>query len=122
MFAASRAIKSMTPKQTILIEGKDGTTTNPQDCADILTEHFKNNFQDPNAKPIKDIKPMPMKTPFNAAEVEQAALSMKNDRKCGCDLIKPELVKYGTTAIFQGIATILNKTAEQGKPPKELKK
>ena len=70
---------------------------------------------------IDPIPPSKMEKPFTHTEIEKAAKSMKNGKSVGEDKLNAEYVKYGPTAILQGIANILNNIAETWKHPKENK-
>ena len=70
---------------------------------------------------IDPIPPSKMEKPFTHSEIEKAAKSMKNGKSVGEDKLNAEYVKYGPTAIHQGIADILNYITETWKHPKEIK-
>ena len=100
MYHASQFLKSMKPKQQLILQGKEGLTSNENDCADILTHHFSKVFFNDIATPMPVIPPAEMKTPFNPDEIKKAVNSMKNNKSCGCDQIKAELIKYGDEDII----------------------
>ena len=59
---------------------------------------------------------------IHADEVKAAVKSMKNNKSCGIDKVKAELIKYGNHKIIEEIARLLNIVAKTGKYPKEIKK
>eukprot|EP00794_Sanderia_malayensis_P018461 gene18461-20312_t len=122
MYRASQFIKSIKPKKQLILQGKEGLTSNESDCANILTEHFSKIFFSEDVTPMPIIPPTEMRTAFEAAEVRKAINSMKNNKSCGCDQVKAELIKYGDNDIIRGIATLLNKIAVTGEYPSEIKK
>lgn len=61
-----------------------------------------------------------MKNPFTAIEIRNAVSSLKNNKAPGCDNIKAEHLKYAPST-HQHIANILNKIAETGEYPNEIK-
>ena len=77
MYRASQFIRSMKPKQQLLLQGEEGLTSNDNDCAKILSDHFSKVFFDENATPMPTIVPTEMKTPFTSDEVRKAVSSMK---------------------------------------------
>ena len=122
MYEAANFLRRLKPKEKLIIQSKEGKTSNPKDCAEILTEHFQGVFYNKNYKPIPEIQPTEMKTPFTEEEIQRVIMSMKNNKSGGCDLMTPELIKYGDKEISKGIASVLNNTAKTGKYPQELKK
>ena len=122
MYRASQFIRSMKPKQQLILQGKEGLTSNENDCAQILTDHFSNVFFSKDAAPMPVIPPAEMREPFHHDEVKKAVNSMKNNKSCGCDQIKAELIKYGDQEIITGIACLLNKISSTGQYPTEIKK
>ena len=122
MYEAANFLRRLKPKEKLIIQSKEGKTSNPKDCAEILTEHFQCVFYNKNCKPIPEIQPTEMRKPFTKEEIQHAGMSMKNNKSGGCDIMTPELIKYGDKEISKGIASILNNTAKTGKYPQELKK
>ena len=52
--------------------------------------------------------------------IEKAVKSLKNYKSAGCDKIKAEHLKYAPF-LYKHIADILNRVAETGKYPEEIK-
>ena len=107
----------MKPKQQLILQGKEGLTSNEHDCAKILTEYFSKVFFKEDATPMPHIEPSKMGMPFETQEVRKAINSMKNNKSCGCDQIKTELIKYGDNDIIFGITILLNRMAATGEYP-----
>ena len=61
-----------------------------------------------------------MEEPFTKEEVLKAAKSLKQNKSCGMDNIKAEMIKHAPSSVHQLIADIYNKTAETGEFPEEL--
>ena len=92
MFRAKQFLQSLKPKQQLILQGNDGLTTNEEDCIEILTKHFTKVFNKKNTTEIPYIEAQPMKKPFKTEEVKEAVKSMKNNKSCGIDNIKAELM------------------------------
>ena len=63
-----------------------------------------------------------MKIKFTSEEIKKAATSLKNNKSPGKDQLKAEMLKYGPTELYQGIAEIFNDMAETGIFPQQIKK
>ncbi len=61
-----------------------------------------------------------MKIPFTEDEIEKAIKILKNEKSAGIDNITAEL-KYCSSLITKGIATLLNSISKTGNYPKEIK-
>ena len=61
-----------------------------------------------------------MKTPFTGDEVEKASKKMSNNKSCGMDNIKAELIKESPGSLHQLIADIYNDTAKTGHFPEQI--
>lgn len=122
-YQALRELKRNKPKETLCVEDDNGSivgTTKEQVVA--ISTHFKRMLAPENATSNpKEYPPTPMTTPFTCDEIKKSAQSMKNGKSCGIDNIHAEHIKYASQNIHEGIATILNKTAETGDYPNELK-
>ena len=99
MYEAANFFRRLKPKEKLIIQSKEGKTSNPKDCAEIITEHFQGVFYNKNCKPIPEIQPTEMRTPFTEEEIQRVIMSMKNKKSGGCDLMTPELIKYGDKEI-----------------------
>ncbi len=62
-----------------------------------------------------------MKIPFTEDKIEKAIKSLKNEKIAGSDNITVEQLKYGSSLINKGIATLLNSISKTGNYPKEIK-
>ena len=113
MHETANFLRRLKPKEKLIIQSKEGKTSNPKDCAEILKEHFQGVFYNKNCKPIPEIQPTEMRTPFTEEEIQHAVMSMKNNKSGGCDLMTPELIKYVDKEISKGIASILNNTRQE---------
>eukprot|EP00112_Aurelia_sp_Birch-Aquarium-sp1_P006574 Seg1722.4 transcript_id=Seg1722.4/GoldUCD/mRNA.D3Y31 product="Craniofacial development protein 2" protein_id=Seg1722.4/GoldUCD/D3Y31 len=94
MYQAVRTIKKMKPKKPLIINSKEGKTTNENKQVKIIREHFKNFFADKNYKQIEDIAPKEMKKPFTTEEITQATQKLKNNKTPGIDQLIGEQFKY----------------------------
>ena len=122
MYASIRRLQNYSPKEPLLLDTKNGgKTANDEDHVEIITEFFKNLFQDKETEKIKNIPPRPMKKEFTPTEVRTAIKRLKMNKAAGIDEIKAEQLNYGPEAVDIEIAQILNDIAATGAHPKEIK-
>jgi hypothetical protein len=121
MYKAIRNINRQKPKESLLVEKENGTTSNEEEVVEIITDFFRKTFNQENQTPILNIKPTEMKVPFTEEEVDKAIKSLKNEKSAGTDEITAEQLKYGSNRISKGIAMILNNISKSGNFPKEIK-
>ena len=103
-------MKSMKPKQQLILQGKEGLTSNENDCAQILTDHFSKVFFSEEAAPMPVIPPAEMRTPFHHNEVKKAVNSMKNNKGCGCEFTEfgccPDDTTTARGSAFEGCGCV----------------
>ena len=121
MFKVVKDLQRRKEKKKLVVDGKDGKTTDEKEQVKIVTSFFNTMFSKEGEKEIENITPTKMKEPFTTEEVKSAVKSLKNGKSAGMDNFHAELVKYGPDEISEGIAEILNETAETGIPPTEVK-
>ena len=121
MFKAIRALNQLKQKQQLIIETEDGVTSNQREQVRIITNFFKEFFNNQEMPRLLNIVPTKMNKPFMAEEIKLASKKLKNDKSPGIDKIRAEQIKYGPDKINNIIADILNETAESGNGPRELK-
>lgn len=110
----------MKPKKPLIINTKEGKTTNENEQIKIIREYFKNFFTDNEYRKIANIAPKEMKKPFTQEEIKKASLKLKNNKSPGVDELLGEQVKYGPDIVHKTIADILNNIAKTGDHPKEI--
>ena len=64
MYKAIRSIRITDPQKQLLIDGKDGKTTDETEQVKIITDHFRNTFYDETTPPMKHVPPKEMVRPF----------------------------------------------------------
>ena len=62
-----------------------------------------------------------MSLPFCEEEIRKATKSMKNGKSCGVDNLNAEYLKYAPESVLNSVAELLNKTADTGDFPEEMK-
>ena len=70
----------MKPKQTLLIDCKNGVTTNEHRQVEHVTTFFKQFFNHVGASEILNVPPTPMENPFSAKEIESAIKKLKTTK------------------------------------------
>ena len=121
-FIAIKELNRKKKKIPLTVFTQDGSVAgSEEEQVKSITAHFTKMFTKEVKENIDPIPPSKMEKPFTHSEIEKAAKSMKNGKSVGEDKLNAEYVKYGPTAIHQGIADILNNIAETGKHPKEIK-
>ena len=121
MYKAIRSIRITDPQKQLLIDGKDGKTTDETEQVKIITDHFRNTFYDETTTPMKHVPPKEMVRPFTQEEIKNAIKSLRNNKSAGTDNICAELLKYSPEVIHSRIAEIFNSIASSGEYPEELK-
>ena len=119
MFKAVNSLKNHCPKQTLLIQSKNGLTANENEQVKIIADYFQSQFFK-NAEPMPDIQFTEMNTPFTMEEIKMAVKLLKNNKSEGIDCVKAELLKYGPDIFCTEIATIFNNIPKSKEYPKEL--
>ncbi len=89
---------------SIETKGKHGLTSNEEEATELVTDFLKKIFNQEKRISIPDIKEMKM--PFTEDEIEKAIKSLKNEKSAGIDNITAEQLKYGSSLINKGIATL----------------
>ena len=121
MYKAIRSIRITDPQKQLLIDGKDGKTTDETEQVKIITDHFRNTFYDETTTPMKHVPPKEMVRPFTQEEIKNAIRSLRNNKSAGTDNICAELLKYSPEVIHSRITEIFNSLARSGEYPEELK-
>ena len=109
------------PQKQLLIDGKDGKTTDETEQVKIITDYFRNTFYDETTTPMKHVLPKEMLTPFTQEDIIKTIRSLRNKKSAGTDNICAELLKYSPEVIHSRIAEIFNNIARSGEYPEELK-
>ena len=104
MYKAIRSIRITDPQKQLLIDGKDGKTTDETEHVKIITDHFRNIFYDDTTTPMKHVPPKEMVRPFTQEEIKNAIRSLRNNKSAGTDNICEELLKYSPEVIHSRIA------------------
>ena len=121
MYKAIRSIRITDPQKQLLIDGKDGKTTDETEQVKIITDHFRNTFYDETTTPMKHVPLKEMVRPFTQEEIRNGIRSLRNNKSAGKDNICAELLKYSPEVIHSRIADIFNSIARSGEYPEELK-
>ena len=121
MYKAIRSIIITDPQKQLLIDGKDGKTTDETEQVKIITDHFRNTLYDETTTPMKHVPPREMVRPFTQEEIKNAIRSLWNNKSARTDNICAELLKYSPEVIHSRIAEIFNSIARSGKYSEELK-
>ena len=119
MFKVVKDLQRRKEKKKIVVDGKDGKTTDEKEQVKIVTSFFNNMFSKEEEE-IQNIRPRKMEEKFTTEEVKAAVKRLKNGKSAGMDNLQAEMIKYGPDGICTGIAEIFNETAETGKPPDEI--
>ena len=121
MYKAMRSIRITDLQKQLLIDDKDGKTTDETEQVKIITDYFRNTFYDVTKTPMKHIPPKGMLTPFTQEEIKKATRSLQNNKSTGTARICAELLKYSPDGMYSRIAQIFNNIARSGEYPEELK-
>ena len=119
MYEAVKKIKRLTPKEKLVIETKEGLTSNEKKQSEIIARYFENIFYT-NTTPMQKVLPTPMSTLFTSSEIRKAVWTLKNNKSPGMDQINVELIKYSPKVVYEKIADIYNNIAATGKHPNEI--
>ena len=120
MFKAIKIINKKNNNKPLIIKKDDNIIGNIEEKIKEISIHFEKTFNCNNPSDLPKIEPQPLKNVFTEKEVEIAVKSLKNNTSSGCDGIKTENIKYAPST-FKHIANILNKIAETGEYPTEIK-
>ena len=71
MYKAIRSIRITDPQKQLLIDGKDGKTTDETEQVKIITDYFRNTLYDETTTPMKHVPPKEMLTPFTQEEIKK---------------------------------------------------
>ena len=115
MYKAIRSIRITDPQKLhLLIDGKDGKTTDETEQVKIITDYFRNTVYDETTTPMKHVPPKEMLTPFTQEEITKANRSPRNNKSTVTDNICTELLKYSPDVINSRIAETFNNIARSG--------
>ena len=121
---AYEAIRNLNKKEQINVvvtnENKE-VVNDPEQKTEIITSFFESLFTLENVAPFSEIKPVKLEIPFSPEEIKVCAKKLGNNKSTGPDKIPAELIKEAPEIVFNEIAEILNKAAETGEYPKEIK-
>ena len=121
MYKAVRNLQRMKKKDHLLVQSEDGLTTNPEEQINIISKFFHDMFTTDNTDEIENIPPSQMRTPFTATEVHAAIRSLKNGKSPGVDGLTAEQLKNCPAVTYEMIADVMNKMAQTGEHPQEIK-
>ena len=115
MFQAARTLTRLKPKD-ILVQAEDGSfIANAVEAAQHIADYFANKLSDTSKPPLSpQLAPGRLIEPISCQEVERAAKNLRNGRAAGPDNVPSELLKYGSTQLYQDIADTLNEALQQG--------
>ena len=94
MYKAIKRIQRIKPKKDLLIETKDGITTNENTQVKLKTEFFENYLNDKEVTEFLNATPRPMNTPFTTEEIAKAIKKLKDNKAAGSDNVSAEQLKY----------------------------
>ena len=121
-FQATKQLNQMKPKKSLIVYTEDESVAGSEaEQVKAITKHFHKMFTRQEKEEIEPASPTTMTNPFTSSEIERAAKSMKNQKSCGEDNLNAEYIKYGSKEVHEEIASLLNKIAETGDYPKEMK-
>ena len=69
-----KAIRITDPQKQLLIDGKDGKTTDETEQVKIIPDHYRNILYNETTTPMKHIPPKEMLTPFTQEETKKATI------------------------------------------------
>ena len=72
MLKAIKNLQRMKVKTPLMIDSEGGTTTDPENQTDIISEFFEKMFTDANVKEIENVPPTEMRIPFTEDEIRSA--------------------------------------------------
>ena len=122
MFTAVRVIQNKNPKRPLLINSDNGITTDPKIQVQVISDFYKNFYNNAKSEGILNVSPCEMKTPFSSDEIEIAIQKLKNNKSVGIDDIKAEELKHSPPEVSAHIADIFNEMAKTGEYPIEIKR
>ena len=121
MFKVVKTIANNEKKTPLLVQGKEGLTSELSEQADLIAKHFENTFSEENLRNIREILAKEISPLFTAKEVGKAIKSLKNNKSPGGDEIRAEQLKYGGDETPKEIAKILNEMSKTGECSSEIK-
>ena len=118
-FGILKQLQRKEKKKALIIDSKDGQTTDPQEQANLIADHFESVFTMPD---VNNNMPQhrTLDEPFTAKEIAKAIQSLKTNRAPGIDFLQTELVKNAPKDIQIHIANILNNMATTGEIPEDI--
>ena len=119
MFKAIKMVTNNSKKSELMIQDKDGLTSDPKQQVDIVAKHFESVFTENNHEEIIMDK-VPLEEPFTTDEVKIAIKKLKNNKSPGEDEIRAEQLKNCDDKTIEEITEILNRISK-GETPKEIK-
>ena len=122
MFLAVRTIQNGNNRKPLLINSKNGITSDPNMQVKIISDFYKKFYNNAKSSDILDARPCEMKTPFSPDEISKSIQSLKNNKSVGIDEIKAEELKHSPSEIPKYIADIFNEMAKTGDHPIEMKR
>ena len=93
----------------------------PEQKVEIITNFFESLFSLENVATFIDIEPVKLTKPFTPEEIKTCANKLRNNKSTGSDNLPAELIKEAPKIVFIEIAEILNRAAETGEYPEEIK-
>ena len=121
---AYEAIRNLNKKEqtNVVVTNENKEAVNdPEQKTEIITSFFESLFTLENVAPFSEIKPVKLETPFSPKEIKACAKKLGNNKSTGPDNLPAELIKEAPEIVFNEIAEILNRAAETGEYPKEIK-
>ena len=121
MFQAVKQLQRWKEKKKLIIDSRNGKTTNEKKQVEIVINFFDKMFSKSTEKEIETIPPAKMKKTFTKEEIKKAVMSLKNGKSPGIDQVYGEMLKYGPEIMFVEIAETFNLISESGVYPTEIK-
>ena len=115
MYQAVKMIYNRKPFEVSTVHDKNGKhVSDPSKIYNIVREHFRKHFTDPNEPPIKPFigQSRPLHKQITTKEVKETIMKLKNNRAAGYDNIVAELLKFAHPMLYKIIAQILNQIFE----------
>ena len=120
-----RIVNSKKPKKPLIIyDKKKQLISTEEEQIQTITEFFNDLFTTNSStteEPLQ-LQLSKMDPPFTRNEMKKSSSKLKNNKMTGRDEVKAEYIKYGPEELHQQIAELLNKTAETGEYPEEIRR
>ena len=106
-------------KPLLTLCSEKGLTTNEDKTTEILTQYYAKMFSQTTQQQMPES--IPISEPFRWKEIYQTSLKLNNNKSPDNNRLQAEHIKYEPKQVHQHIANMINKIAETGTYPQELK-